>query len=117
MARAGRSACGRCFRKSSRPTCHPTAEAGPPRGPVQWRGSGVAAGIASLLGVGDEARLALAEPQLRLAGWAVAVLGQPEVDHLALGVRPCFLGGSLLLAPQEHDQVRVLLDRARFAQV
>ena len=39
-----------------------------------------------LAGVGHEARLALLEPELDLAGRAVAVLGELEVDDLAVGV-------------------------------
>src|SRR5665811_2490872 len=64
----------------------------------------------ALGGVADEAGLGLAEPELDLAGGAVAVLGQAQVDDLAVLV--VALGGLLLLAPQEQDQVRVLLDGA-----
>ncbi len=70
----------------------------------------------SLAGVGDEPGLALLEPELDLAGRAVAVLGQLEVDDLAVGVlilRP----GTLLVTPQEEDEVGVLLDRPGLAEV
>src|SRR5664279_1621508 len=71
-------------------------------------------GIA-LAGVVHEAGLGLLEPQLDLAGWPVAMLGQLQVDDLA--IRVLVLAGAFLLAPQEHDQVGVLLDRPGLAQV
>src|ERR1035437_6103090 len=77
----------------------------PPAHSSGLHGLGVACG-----GVAGEARLALAEPELDLAGGAVAVLGQAQVDDLA--VRALVFAGLLLLAPEEEDQVRVLLDGA-----
>jgi hypothetical protein len=47
---------------------------------------------------------------LDVAGRAVAVLGELDVDDLAVEIR--VLAGLLLLAIEEDDQVRVLFDRA-----
>src|SRR6478672_8619964 len=78
--------------------------------------SGPLAGLrVTLPGVRDEPRLALLEPELDLSRGAVAVLRQLQVHDLA--VRVLIVGAALLLAPQEEDEVGVLLDRARFAQV
>src|SRR5450755_657999 len=82
------------------------------RFPVRWL---VRDPRVALAGVAHEACLGLLEPELDLARGPVAVLGQLEVDHLAIGF--LLLAGSFLLAPQEHHEVGVLLDRARLTQV
>src|SRR4051812_48078569 len=66
-------------------------------------------------GIADEACLSLLEPELDLAGRTVAVLGELQVDDLALLLLVVLT--AFLVAPQEHDEVGVLLDRARLPEV
>src|SRR4249920_3558877 len=69
----------------------------------------------SVGGVAHEAGLLLLEPQLDLTGRPVSMLGQTEVDHLA--VLLLIVLTALPVAPQEHHQIGILLDRAGLAQV
>src|SRR6185369_7548320 len=79
-----------------------------------WGGAGSDLRV-PLTCVALEARLALAEPELDVAGGTVAMFGELDVDHLAIHVD--VLARLLLLPPQEHDEVGVLLDCAGLAQV
>src|SRR5690349_16396913 len=80
------------------------------------QGAGLDLGVA-LARIALEPGLALAEPELDVAGGAVAVLGELEVDDLAVEVARLLARPLLLLAVEEEHEVRVLLDGARLAQV
>src|SRR4051812_6861810 len=69
----------------------------------------------TLAGIVHETRLRLLEPHVDLAGRPVAMLRELELDDLAVG--RLVVSAALLLAPQEHHEVRILLDRAGFSQV
>src|SRR3954470_11579394 len=74
----------------------------------------VRAGELTFVRVRNEPRLLLPEVELRLAGWAVSMLGQAKVDEFAFRI---LVFAALLLTPQEHHEVRVLLEGARFSEI
>jgi hypothetical protein len=70
--------------------------------------------IVALTNQVNEARLVFHEVELAGARWAVAMLGDAEVDRLTNRIR---LLNAIRLAPQEDHDVGVLLNRSRLAQV
>lgn len=66
-----------------------------------------------------ETSLRALEPKLHLAGWAIAMLGEFQVDPLAVrcyGLTIFVITGDSL-PPEEDDDVGILLDAARVPQI